>query len=114
MTLYRLFDARLKIACNGPAVRMTTEQAILANRDLFLAGRRNVGWIEAAKIEAGPVKPRAAPTTKPPVVEPSPDLIDALIALGYKQRKAQALAASAPAGNVSDQIQAIFAKGATA
>ena len=123
MIVYRLVDIRLGFACNTPAVIMTPAKALETNRNLLLAGQRSIGWIEATRVAddgrllpAELVKPAPVKSTpKPPAPEPSPDLIDALVALGYKQRKARELAANAAAGNVSEQLAALFSKqGATA
>jgi len=89
---------------------MTAAQALVANRDLFLAGKRNIGW---AVEEREPLRaaPRAAPTQpKSKPRPPSSDLIDALVAVGYKKTKARELAANAPGGNVNEQLAAIFQK----
>lgn len=94
---YRLVNS------HGVALRsklMTEAQALIANRDLWLAGEYSVGWMQAA-----PRAPRAEPRP-----QPSADLVAALVAVGYSKSKAKELAATAPAGTVDQQLTAIFTK----
>lgn len=98
---YRLVNS------HGVALRsklMTEAQALIANRDLWLAGEYSVGWMQAA-----PRAPRAEPRAEPRP-QPSADLVAALVAIGYSKSKAKELAATAPAGTVDQQLTAIFTK----
>lgn len=112
---YRLVDSRLSFAVSE-SVKMTSDQATIANRDLYLAGHRAYGWIEASRIgkdgkllPAGHLPIKAAPRPVPRV-EPSAELIEALEAVGYTKSKARELAATAPAGTVAEQLAALFTK----
>jgi hypothetical protein len=101
MNVYRLYDAKLRVACNAPPVRMTAEAADLANRDLYLDGRKNIGWIPAERVES---KQQA------PAAEPSPELIAALTGLGFKPKEARKLAAGAR-GTTEDALKSILQRG---
>lgn len=93
---YLLFDAKLKVAC-GPVANMSAEQALIANRDLYLAGKRNLGWI-----------PATAPAVAQVGTAGTDELIAALRKLGCTAGEAKALAAKAPPGTIEEQIRAVF------
>jgi hypothetical protein len=113
---YRLIDTRLSFAIDER--QMTPAEAAIANRDLYLAGHRAYGWIEASRVgddgkvlaagaSPAPRAPRPAPRPAP-----SGELIEALAAIGYTKAKARELAATAPAGTVAEQLAALFTKAA--
>jgi hypothetical protein len=114
---YRLIDTRLSFAIDER--QMTPAEAAIANRDLYLAGHRAYGWIEASRVgkdghllPAGHLEParRAPRAPRPAPAAPSAELIEALAAIGYTKTKARELAATAPAGTVAEQLTAIFTK----
>lgn len=93
---YLLFDAKLRVAC-GPVANMTAEQALIANRDLYLDGKCNLGWI-----------PATVPAVAKVGTAGTAELIAALRKLGCTASEAKAMAAKAPPGTVEEQIRAVF------